>query len=170
MNLPQALLQEPSKAQVLRLAGYIGNAPDRFAVLMDVFFGESYRLTQRAAAVMNCCVETHPGLIVPYLGRLVAYCRGPVPDAVKRNTMRLLQFVEVPEAMEGELADLCFALLDNASEAIATKVYAMTVAQNLCRRHPDLRGELVFLIETQLPYQSAAFRSRGRKVLTALRK
>ncbi len=170
MNLPQALLHEPSKAPVLRLARHIGNDPDQFKALMDVFFGGSYRLTQRAAAVMNCCAETHPGLIEPYLGRLVAYCRGPVPDAVKRNAMRLLQFVEVPEALEGELADLCFSLLDNAREAVATKVYAMTVAQHLCRRHPDLRGELVFLIETQWPYQSAAFRSRSRKVLTALGK
>jgi hypothetical protein len=170
MNLPQALLHAPSKVQVLRLAGHIGDNPDRFGTLMDLFFSGSYRLTQRAAAVMNCCAEAHPGLIEPYLSRLVAYCRGPVSDAVKRNTMRLLQFVEEPEALEGELADLCFALLDNANEAVATKVYAMTVAQNLCWRHPDLQGELIFLIETQLPYQSAAFRSRGGKVLATLRK
>ncbi len=170
MNLSQELLREASKPHALRVAGYIGNDPGRFGALMDVFFAGPYRLTQRAAAVMNYCAEAHPGLLGPYLGRLLAYCRGPVPDAVKRNTMRLLQSQSVPEALEGELLDVCFALLENAGEAVATKVYAMTVVHNLCRRHPDLKRELALLIETQLPYQSAAFRSRGRKVLAALRK
>jgi hypothetical protein len=119
---------------------------------------------------MNYCVEAHPGLIGPYLGRLLAYCRGPVPDAVKRNTMRLLQSQQVPESLEGELIDVCFALLENGGEAVATKVFAMTVAHNLSRRHPDLQRELAFLIEMQLPYQSAVFQNRGRKVLAALRK
>jgi hypothetical protein len=170
MHLPQELLTQSSKTHALRVAAHIGNDPGQFGTLMDVFFGGPYRLTQRAAAVMNYCVEAHPALIVPYLARLLAYCRGPVPDAVKRNTMRLLQSQPVPEALEGELLEGCFELLHNASESVATKVFAMTVAHNLCRRHPDLGRELVFLIETQLPYQSAAFRNRGLKVLAALRK
>jgi hypothetical protein len=39
MNLPQELLTQSSKANALRVAGYIGNDPDRFSALMDVFFG-----------------------------------------------------------------------------------------------------------------------------------
>ena len=170
MHLPQELLTESSKANALRVAGFIGNDPKRFGALMEIFFEGPGHLIQRAATVMNHCVEMHPGLIEPYFGQLLAYCRGPVPNAVKRNAMRLLQSQQVPEALEGELINLCFDLLNKAGEAVATKVFAMTVAHNLCHSYPDLQRELVFLIEAQLPYQSAAFRNRGRKVLTALQK
>jgi hypothetical protein len=169
MNLTEELLWEPSKEQALHIAKYIGNDPDRFSALMNIFWGGPYLLTQRAARVINYCVEAHPDLITPYLGSLIAFCRQPVPDAVKRNTLRLLQYVDVPGQWQGEVTDLCFAVLGNAGEAVAVKVFAMTVAGDICREHPDLITELVFHIEAQLPHQSAAFQSRGRKILESLR-
>jgi hypothetical protein len=169
MNLAEELLREPSNEQASPIVRYIGNDPDRFGALMEVFFGGPYRLTQRAARVMNYCVEAYPALIIPHLELLIAFSRQPRPDAVKRNTLRLLQYVDIPAQWQGEVIDLCFTMLGNAGEAVAIKAFAMTVAGNICRQHPDLVNELVFLIETQLPYQSAAFRSRGRKFLGSLR-
>jgi hypothetical protein len=169
MDLTQELQREHSRRQMLRIASYIGDDPERFKRLMEIFLGGPYRLTQRAAWAVNFCASACPQLILPYVGQLIPFCQAPVHDAVKRNVMRILQSVEVTPEYHGELADLCFHLISQPQEAVAIKASAMTVAANLCRHYPELANELKVLIEEQLPYQSAAFRSRGQKVLKKLR-
>lgn len=169
MNLTEELLREHSRRQMLRIAGYIGDDPERFNRVMKIFPGRPYRLTQRAAWALNFCASACPQLIMPYVGQLIPFCRVPVHDAAKRNIMRILQSVEVPPEYHGDLADLCFYLTGQPQEAVAIKVFAMKVSANLCRHYPELANELKALIEGQIPYQSAAFRSRGQRVLKGLR-
>jgi hypothetical protein len=45
----------------------------------------------------------------------------------------------------------------------------MTVLANLAKKLPELKNELVPLIEDQMPFGSAGFISRGRKVLKELK-
>ncbi len=165
MNLSEALLQPTSLAKDRLIVRYIEENPAQFAELVKLFFAGSYRITQRAAGIINYCVEKNPGRIQPYLARMVAFCKGDVHNAVKRNTVRILQFVPISEELEGEVLDWCFILLGNPGEAVAIKAFAMTVAANLCQKYPELRPELRMLIEDRMPYESPAFTSRGRKVL-----
>ena len=168
MNLSEALLQPTSLAKDLGIVQYIEENPAQFNELMGLFFAGPHRLTQRASGIMNYCAEKNPSWIQPYLGRMVKFCQGEVHDAVKRNTVRILQFVSVPEELEGEVLNLCFTLLANPNEAVAIKAFAMTVAANLCQKYPELGPELRILIEDRMPYESPAFTSRGRKVLKKL--
>ena len=93
-----------------------------------------------------------------------------IHDAVKRNIVRLLQFISIPRSLQGKVADICFNYLNNPKEAIAVRVFSMTVLANLSTENPELKNELIPLIEDQLPFGSAGFRSRGIKVLRKLRK
>ena len=170
MNIKEALLKENSKTQAKRITAYIGKDKARFAELMDIFFGDSYRLNQRAAWVVNFCAEAHPKLFEPYLGKMISNLNNDIHDAVKRNTVRMLQNYDVPEAYMGELADYCFGFLASNQEAIAIKVFSMTVLSNIVEKYPELKNELKVLIEDQLPYGSAGFKSRGKKILLKLEK
>ncbi|MGB0524209.1 MAG: hypothetical protein ACPGJS_14670 [Flammeovirgaceae bacterium] len=170
MNIADALLALASKEDAEQLAVYIGDDPTRFNALMDIFFGESYRLNQRAAWVMTHCTKNNQALITPYIERLVHNLKNDVHDAVKRNTVRLLQDYDVPDELLGELADVCFGFLASNKEPIAVKVFSMSVLANIVEKHPELKGELQVLIEDQLPYGSAGFKNRGKKVLEKLRK
>jgi hypothetical protein len=90
-------------------------------------------------------------------------------DAVKRNTVRLLQFISLPKSLQGVTAQVCFDLLQNRKEAIAVRVFAMTVLSNIAKDQPALKSELKIIIEDNLPYGSAGFVSRGRKILKELK-
>ena len=68
----------------------------------------------------------------------------------------------------GEAADICFGYLVDHKETIAVRVFAMTVLGNICRREPDLGIELRLVIEEELPYASAGFKSRAKKILAEL--
>lgn len=168
MNIQEALLAEHSKAQSERIAEYVGNDPVRFAELMESFLSEDQELSRRAAWVLSHCADRHASLIEPHLEAMIRNLRNDVHVAVRRNTVRVLQEVEIPDELLGEAADICFGYLADHHEAIAVKVFAMTVLANICRREPDLGNELKLLIEEQLPYASAGFRSRAKRILAGL--
>jgi hypothetical protein len=170
-NLLEVILKEHSKKQCDKVVAYIGNSSSRFSELVTLFLEGPYRVTQRSAWPLSCCVERNPTLIKPHLKMILNYSMKPgVHDAVKRNVVRLLQFIEIPKRLQGLTADICFRFFHNKREPIAVRVFSMTVLSNLAKKLPELKNELIPLIEDQLPYGSAGFISRGRKVLRDLKK
>ena len=170
MNLRESLIRDNSKAMAEKLSAWIDTSSEKFAELMDLFLNDEPMITQRASWVLSHCADQHPELIVPWIGPMVENLHNDINDAVKRNTVRVLQFVEIPEDEMGELADVCFNFLASAREPIAVKVFSMTILFNLTRQIPELKNELLPLIEDQMPYGSAGFQSRGRKIIKALQK
>ena len=169
MDIKNELLKELSKQRAEKITDYIGTDPDRFEILIDLLLGEEYRVTQRAAFTLSHVFDRHPHLIEPYLDKLVYNLRNKVPVAVVRNTVRFLQFVEIPDHLIGEVTDICFGLLESGDSPIAVKVFAMTVLANVCEKEPDLKNELAIIIEDQLPYGSAGFKNRGTKILKKIK-
>ena len=167
MDIKVALLQEHSRAQAQRIATYIGADPERFKILMLLFFNGEYRVTQRAAWALRLCAEYHPTLVLPYLSQLISNLIRPVPDAVKRNTVGLLQNISIPAELQGQLADICFNYL-TGSEPIAVKASAMTILAHLAETEPDLAHELKIILHDQLPLASPGFTARARKILRKL--
>jgi hypothetical protein len=169
VNLEAEILKEHSKRQTVRLARWIGSDKQRFRQLMSMFLNGEYRVTQRSAWILSTCAENHPTLIRPYLGKLIKKMQEPgVHDAVKRNVVRILQFVEIPERLLGEVATVCFNYLTSPSEPIAVRVFSMTVLANIAQKEPGLKNELRLVIEQQLLHGGMAFCSRARKVIKTL--
>jgi hypothetical protein len=97
---------------------------------------------------------------------LIAMMKRPgVHPAVKRNTVRLLQTIEIPKSLLGPVTNLCFDFLTSPKETIAVKVFSMTVLARIARQEPDLEKELRLVVAQQLPLAGGAFRSRARHVL-----
>lgn len=157
---------EHSKQQTMAIVEFIGEDSKRFDELMKVFFAGEYRLTQRAAWPMNYCAERHPELILPYLPKLLdCLKREDMHDAVRRNVVRLLQYIEIPKRLAGKVYSHCIDLLDDAYQPIAVRVFAMTVASRIAKSEPDLMNELRLIVRKHLPHTTAAFRVRAREVL-----
>jgi hypothetical protein len=86
-------------------------------------------------------------------------------NAIKRNIVRLLQFVSLPEKYEGDVMNLCFHYLETPNEAVAIKASSLTVLGNLAKKYPEIIPEIKLLIKAQIDHQSAAFRQRAKKFL-----
>ncbi len=169
MDIRKQLLVEHSKENTNRVVNYIGSDSVKFAELMELFLSDIYRVNQRAAWVVGDAVRNKPELVAVHLESMVLNLKNPgIHDAIKRNTLRIMQELELPEELLGEAADICFKFFQSNDEAVAIKVFSMTVLYNITKRVPELADELVILIEDQMPYGSAGFRARGRKTLKAL--
>ena len=166
MDLLAALTEEHSKAQCNKIVAYIGNDKKKFAELMKLFFEGEYRITQRAAWPMSYCVRKHPQLINPYFKKLLDKLANPKEgDAVLRNTVRLLQDVEVPEKFHGKLMTLCFDFIQTNETAVAIKAFSLTILKNLSKKYPDIIPEVKTIIEERWDNETAAFRARAKKFL-----
>jgi hypothetical protein len=169
MELRKALLNEHSRRNTAKVIDYVGDNPKRFKELIELFFEQEYRISQRAAGPLSYCIEAHPNLVTPYLPKVIRMLKTPgTHDTLKRNIVRFLQFMDIPWRHQGAVADCCFTFLADPKVAIAIRVFSMTVLGNLAKEIPELRGELRIIIEDNIPYGTPAFRSRARKVLKAL--
>lgn len=166
MNLLYETLKEHSKKQSLKLAAYIGNDKKRFKELIKLVVSKDTLVSQRAAWTMTWCAKNNPEIILPHLNKLIENLNNDnLHDAVKRNTIRVMQDVKIPKLLQGKAADICFRYISSATEATAIRAFAMTVLGNLCKEEPDLKNELRLLITTQMQTGKAALVSRGNKTL-----
>ncbi len=166
MDLRETILAEHSKAQTNKIVQWIGNNQKRFDELFKLFLNDEYRVVQRAVWPLSYCVISHPSLIKKHFSKLVKNLQKPNPgDAVKRNTLRLLQHIPIPEKFHGAVMNTCFDYISDPEEKVAMKAFSLTILQNLGRDYPEIRQELKTIIEDRWDYETAAFRSRAKKIL-----
>lgn len=169
MNLLEEILREHSKEQCNKIVKWVGNSQQRFDELFHLFLTGEYRVTQRAAWPISYCVEIHPAFIKKNFAKLISNLQRPNRhNAVKRNTVRLLQYVDIPKKLQGRVMDICFGYVASPGEAVAVKAFSLTVLGNLAKLYPDIIPEIKLLIEEQLPNQTAAFKSRAKHFLTEI--
>lgn len=179
--LETQVLAEHSKAQTMRLVRWVGHDMERLEILMELFLndppsqplpkgrGYQYIFTQRSSWAIRYIGEKAPEIMMPWLPKMVSQLRQPnLHDAIKRNTLTVLEPLDFPESLDDELADLCFGYLANPHEAIAIRCASMTVLEKICRRIPELKSELRLLLEEHLDQESPGFKSRAKKILKLL--
>lgn len=160
------ILQEHSKKQCDKIVEWVGCDQERFNELFNLFLNAEYRIAQRAAWPVSYSVINHPFLVKGNFKKLVENLKKPgLHDAIKRNTIRLLQSVDIPEKYEGAVMEICFQYLESPVEAVAIKAFSITVLGNLAKKYPEIIPEIKLIIEEQLPHQTAAFRSRAKLLM-----
>jgi hypothetical protein len=167
MNLTEAILREHSKELCNKIVEWVGENRKRFNKLFHLFLNGEYRVTQRAAWPLSYCAIAHPELMKGNYEKLINNLKKPnLHDSIKRNSVRLLQTVGIPEEYEGSIMELCFTYLETPDEAVAIKAFSITLLTNLAKKYPDIIPEIKLLIEEQLPLQSAAFKGRAKLFMT----
>lgn len=160
-----ALAREHSSKNTMAIVGLIGEDQKKFDELMDIFFHGEYRAVQRASWVVGHAGELHPQLIKKWIKPLLENLSHKVHDAVKRNTVRILQYYHIPEELSGLAYDQCMKLLTDKNEPIAVKAFCMQVLYNIVKDIPELKPEVADAIQRELPNGSAGVKNRGTKIL-----
>jgi len=169
MNIAEQLYRKYSKENIQLIANYVLERRGNFDELMKALSsGETIR-AQRAAWVVGIVGKERPDWLTPYFDTLIELLNNPLHPAVSRNVFRALEDADIPEEYEGEILELAIEELQKANTPVAVKVFAMTVATHIALKYPDLCDELALVIENQLPYGSAGYKSRANKMLKKLR-
>jgi len=172
MNIKEELLKEKvqTKTQALAIAEYACSSPKHFKELIKCFLANEYRLAQRAAWSVSWAARKKPELIKPYIKDIVAQLtRTDVHDAVIRNSVRVLEAIEIPEELHGDVMNACFAFIEKPFTPVAIKAFSLTTLFNLSKIYPEIKNELKLLIQSNWENETPAFKSRGKKILKALK-
>ena len=169
MNIRDELLREHSKQNAEHIAKYACTSKENFNELMKCFFGSDNRLAQVAGYSVNKAVKLQPKLLQPYLKNVVQLLeRKDVHGAVIRNSVNILEQVDIPEQHHGEVMNACFGFIENPATEIAVKASSLTVLFNLSKIYPDIKDELKLIIEDRWDAEKAAFKSRGKRILKSI--
>jgi len=170
-DLRQEILKEHSKRQANKIIKWVNGDQKKFDELVKLFLNGEYRVTQRAGWPMSDIVQRHPHLVRKHLRKMLLNLETPdLHNAVIRNTFRLLQFIEIPKSVHGLAADTAFRFFNDKKQPVAIHVFSMTVLGNLCKKYPELKNELMPMIKERLPYSTAGFNSRAKRILKELDK
>ena len=163
MDLRPEILKEHSKAQCNKIVQWVGNNEERFNELFHLFLNSEYRITQRAAWPLSNSAIAHPEFMKGNFVKLLINLKKPnLHNSIKRNTVRLLDAIEIPVKYEGRIMEICFTYLESPGEAVAVKAFSIGILGKLAKKYPEIIPEIKLMIEEQLPHQSAAFKSRSK--------
>ena len=121
--------------------------------------------------VLSAVFDRNPKLILPHLKELIELLlEKPIHVAITRNIIRILQFCQIPEEFQSVLFDYCLELLEKPKTSIAVKAFSMQILVNLCKLHPELKQELIPVLELELSRNTEkGVQSRGRAMLKKLK-
>lgn len=166
MNLEEILINEHSKTTCDKIVHWVGNSQHRFDQLFSLFIGNDPLLAQRASWPLGYAAVANPCLIDKHFKELLENVKKKgVHNAIKRNTVRILQDISIPEDFQGDVMNLCFDYLMSPEEKPAIKAFSLTVLQNLSVQYPEILPELRTIIQDRWDFESKAFQSRARKIL-----
>ena len=171
-DMLQSLLSAKTSREKLRCQEWFTANGERFDYLMRlVLYDQNWRICQAAVPVLEHVARTKALLLESWWPDMIEVLekKDQVP-ARRRNLTRTLQFAHIPRAYLGRIVDWCFRWIADPQEAVAVRVFSMTVVYNATLREPDLSEELRIILEEHLPYGTAGFRSRGQKILQQLSK
>lgn len=167
MNLKEFLEAEHSQKQMLEIVKEIGSNQKKFDTLVQLFLLGEYKISQRASWPLSNCIALHPRLINKHYKELIRHMKDDKQHpAVRRNVLRAFDLIKnIPEAYHGELMDACFAYISNPNETIASQAFSLGVLHKLSRLYPEIKNELLVILENNMLNASAGFKSRALKIL-----
>lgn len=171
MIIRDEILKAHSRTHALKIASHACASENNFKELMKCFLANDYRLAQRAAWSVSWAAMKKPEMMKPYIKDLVSQLqRTDIHHAVIRNSVRILAQTEIPEKFHGEVMNACFGFIESPSTPAAIKAFSLTILFNLSQQYPGITQELKLIIEERGDTETAAFRSRGKKILSFLAK
>ena len=141
-----------------------------FTLLLELAIHEKDPLAWRASWVLDGSDELKPGLATTHISTIVKALPGLDSKGSLRSLLRLLSRHDIPEEEQGLLIDLCFSYMVSELFPVAVKAHAMQIIYLHVLVYPELKDELVAVIEDQIANNSVGFKSRGRRLIKQMEK
>ena len=164
----KSLVEEKhSKEQKDKIVAIVLSDKAYFTALMKCFLHGEYRVCQRAAYPLLDLVKAQPDWFKPYFKKiLVKLDDKNNHPAILRNSVRILVEVEVPKNLEMQFLDKAIMYIMDNNLPVAIRAFAITLAGNITKAHPELYEEVKMVVQDQMEYpQKPAFRFRANRLL-----
>jgi hypothetical protein len=170
MDFRSLLADIPSGVGKDLLIGEVIQSESHFDQLLSLALHEKDPLAWRAGWILDGSDEKMPGLARKHIPGIVRALPGLESMGTRRSLLRLLTRHPIPEEEQGLLIDLCFSYLVSELYPVAVKAHAMQIIYNHVLIYPELKHELITILEDQADNNSVGFRARGNILIKQLEK
>ncbi|MEM0997129.1 MAG: hypothetical protein AAGN35_08620 [Bacteroidota bacterium] len=174
LSIPQLaeLLEEKCHKEFRdTVADWALQEPERLEEVFRLYLGNFDQVSKRAGWVLEKATDLAGQRMEPYLSRVIGHLEQMETDWERRSAVRMLAMCpRYPENNLGFLLDLVLEWLNRPEETVAIRVHCMQIAFNIAQLEPDVRPELVSILESHYEDGSAGFKNRAGKLLKKLRK
>ena len=155
-----------SKGKVKEILEYIGADADRLAELMDLVLGEDKALSIYSSWVLYHALDVEALDFTPYTDLCIGPMIRPSHPMMERGLLKLFRVIDHwPEEQFSEIVDHMMATIMNTSSKIAAQALSMEALWKHLQPYPELIEELMIVIEEGMPYGSAGYKAKARKIL-----
>lgn len=170
-KIKDQLLTELSKANTLLIVNYIGNDTEKLEELWNLTINEPSPIPERASWALNHYLEKYPLFVDFIYHKIMPHIEKFKNEPVQRNLFRILAMLETyKEEHIPALLDLAFEYMLAPAKAVAVKVHCMQVLYNISQVEIDIKQELIYAIEEEMPKNSIGFKSRGSRIIKKLQR
>ena len=170
MDFRSLLLNFPSGATKDLYIREVIQTRAHFESLLDLALHDKDPVAWRASWVLDGSDEQQSGLASTYLSKIIQSLPALESNGSLRSLLRLLCRYDIPEEEQGLLIDLCFRYLVSELYPLAVKVHAMQIVYNHVLIYPELKDELVAVLEDQMENNTVGFASRGKRLIKQMEK
>ncbi|MCD8539133.1 MAG: hypothetical protein LRY55_04760, partial [Leadbetterella sp.] len=95
------------------------------------------------ATIANRTVRVLEGLETDIFKGMIQHAAN---ESVVRSCLSVFKQTDIPESIEDELYEFCFRVTESADSPIAHRSFAMVICARICKKYPELAGELLPLV------------------------
>lgn len=128
------------------MVAYVQQHPETFEELIQLALAHKNIYSWRAAWLLWDCAKPNDPRLQPYLPDFVAALKEK-EDNHAREICKILYLMEIEEAVEGELFDICVEFWTKINKKPAVRLNAFKLLLKIAAKHPELRDEISFLVE-----------------------
>lgn len=147
----------------------IENHPEKMGDLMEIALQSMHPKSWRAAWLADKIHENNPEILKLYIEKMIHALKAETRVGQKRHFLKLISLNEIPQKHHSFLMDYCLNSFTSPSEPVSIRVYALQILFNISEYEPDLKPELLSVINHEIElHATAGIISRGRKLASKL--
>ena len=144
---------------------------DLWEDVINFSLNSEHRVSWRAAWLVDKINDKNPILVDIFIPAIIKQVRVEKQHGKRRHFLKVISLHQIPEEEAGRLLDFCLEKFVTEKEPIANRVHAMQILFNISETEPDLKPEILEIIQNELEHQtSPGIRSRGKKLVAQLQK
>lgn len=150
------------------LASDICHSPTDIRIMFELNSHPDPKIAWRSTYIIDMLHDLDNDLLADYIPIIIKKLPNETNHSIKRHYARILTQYDLSKLADGHLIDACFNWLQSEEIPIAVKAHCMLILFKLCKAYPDLKQELILVLEDLIPYGSKGVVNRARKLLKDL--
>ncbi|MDG1148648.1 MAG: hypothetical protein P8N52_10120 [Crocinitomicaceae bacterium] len=160
------VLEAKATRNIIELCSYFSKHPDGVRCLIQIVDNEEkYPLKEYSSWIIIHVCKNKPELVEPFYKKLVGILFKSSNQTVLRNIANIIMTVGIQPYKESELVDVLIGFIQEHTHKVALHVYSMQILAQIVLKHPELKPEIIAVIELNDKDKTPAYNAGKRNFL-----